>query len=319
MEIYKREKYLKKIRPFYDDFNMIKVIVGVRRCGKSCIMQTVKAELEESGIPKNNIIYMDLDCKDFLKVDTPDKLECEIDKRAKGLTGRKYLLVDEIQNVKNFEALINAYRNGGEWSIFITGSNAYLLSGELATKLTGRYLQFEIFTLDFKEYAEMKQMFGFPADKNIDAEFSEFIQLGGFPGAVGYANLEQKRQYVKSIVEEIFYKDIKYKMKIKHVSVFNTLQDYLINNFGSTTSITNLLNIFNNQFKIAIKRETINKYIQILVDAKVLYRCSRFDIKSKRSLQREEKYYLADLGFYFALNTDNRINYGPELENVTYL
>ena len=375
MEIYRREKYLTKIRPFYNDVSMIKVIVGVRRCGKSCIMQTIATELIEQGVSEKNVVYLDLDSKNFRNLKTSDELEKVIDEKAilaeemtqaqkvaqtqsamqaENTTRKKdikYLFIDEIQNIKDFEPLINAYRNEGDWSIFITGSNAYLLSGELATKLTGRYLEFEIFTLDFKEYLDMKQMFGACTDNkastnissttganinfnietnnnlrfggnlntNIDNEFATYIQLGGFPGAIFYETFDQKRRYIKSIVEEIFAKDIKFRMKIKHVSVFNTVRDYLINNFGAAACITNLLNFFNNQMKIPIKRETLNRYIQILVDAKILYRCQRFDMKSRKSLQREEKYYLSDLGFYFALNTDNRINFGPELENITYL
>lgn len=319
MELYKREKYLSKIRPFFNDTNMIKVIVGVRRCGKSCIMQTIAAELCECGVNESNIIYLDLDSKKLRKLQTADELEKLIDKKANNVKGTKYLFIDEVQNIANFEPLINAYRNEGDWSVFITGSNAYLLSGELATKLTGRYLEFEIFTLDFKEYLEMKQMLHKKTDANTDKEFAEYIQLGGLPGAVLYETFDEKRLYIKSVIEEIFAKDIKLRMKIKHVSVFNTVRDYLINNFGATTSITNLLNFFNHQLKVPIKRETLNRYIQILVDAKILYRCQRFDMKSRKSLQREEKYYLADLGFYFALNTDNRINFGPELENVVYL
>ena len=121
------------------------------------------------------------------------------------------------------------------------------------------------------------------------------------------------------MIQEIFEKDVKRSNKIKNVSVFNAVRDYLINNFGSPTSLKNLLAHFNDVEKVPIKRETLNRYIQILVDAKILYRCSRFDLKSRRSLSRNEKYYLADLGFYFATSTDARISYGPALENITYL
>ena len=119
-------------------------------------------------------------------------------------------------------------------------------------------------------------------------------------------------------MQEIFEKDVKRSNKIRNVSVFNAVHDYLINNFGATTSLKNLLEHFNRVEKVSIKRETLNRYIQILVDAKIIYRCQRFDMKSRKSLARDEKYYLADLGLYFAMNTDARINYGPALENVTY-
>lgn len=320
MALYRREKYLGKIRPFLHDEGMIKVIVGVRRCGKSCIMQTIAGELKDAGVPASNIIYLDLDERKNRKVKTADQLEVLVDAAAKAADASctRYLFIDEVQNVEEFEPLINGYRTEGGWSIFLTGSNAYLLSGELATKLTGRYLEFEAFTLDFDEYLGMKRMLGHPVNPNLDSEFAGYLRTGGFPGSLNYEADDQKRLYVEGIINEIFEKDIKQRVKVRHVSVFNAVRDYLINNYGATTSITNLLNYFNNVEHIPIKRETLNRYIQTLVDAKILYRCQRFDMKSRKSLQREEKYYLADLGFYFARNTDNRINYGPALENVVY-
>ena len=323
MSMYRRERYLKRMRAFYHDEGIIKVITGVRRCGKSSLMQTVREELLEQGVDSEHIVYLDLDARRHRSIRTPDELEALIDAqvskggRTKG--GRTYLFIDEIQNVKGFEELINGYRTDGGFSIFITGSNSYLLSGELATKLTGRYLEFELFTLDFSEYLGMKRHLGKPVDASLDAEFTNYILEGGFPKAVEYDELADKRAYAQGVIQEIFEKDIRANKKIRHVSVFNTVRDYLINNFGATTSISNLLGYFNKMQGIPIKRETLNRYIEILTSAKILYRCPRFDMKSKRSLQGEEKYYLADLGFYFALNTDNRISYGPVLENIVYL
>ena len=320
MQVYRREKYLSRIRSFYHDEGMIKVITGVRRCGKSCIMLSIADELRELGVPDENIVFLDLDLRANRKIKTPDALEELIDRTAPpGTQGTKYLFIDEIQNVRGFEELINGYRTDGGWSIFITGSNSYLLSGELATKLTGRYLEFEVFTLDFAEYLGMKRYLGKEVSSNLAQEFTEYIRLGGFPKAVEYDDERDKRAYVQGVVQEIFEKDVKRSNKIRNVSVFNAVRDYLINNFGATTSLKNLLEHFSNKVeKVPIKRETLNRYIQILVDAKIIYRCQRFDMKSRKSLMRDEKYYLADLGFYFALNTDARINYGPALENVTY-
>ena len=320
LRIYRREKYLRHIRGFYHDEGMIKVVTGVRRCGKSCLMQSIAAELEESGVPSGNIVYIDLDSRLSRKTKTADDLEKLIDSMASDATeGTKYLFIDEIQNVDEFELLINGYRTDGGWSIFITGSNSYLLSGQLATKLTGRYIEFDIFPLDFAEYVDMKRFLGKPVDDVPMREFTEYLTLGGFPKALEYGDEDDKRTYIKSVIQEIFEKDIKHSNKIKNVSVFNAVQSYLISNFGAPTNLKNLLAYFNDIEKIPIKRETLNRYIQILVDAKILYRCSRFDLKSRRSLSREEKYYLADPGFYFATNTDARINYGPALENVLYL
>lgn len=320
MQVYRREKYLKAIRGFYHDEGMIKVIMGVRRCGKSCLMRSIADELVESGVPESAIVFIDLDARGNRSVKTPDKLEALIDSSTSARAGgTKYLFVDEIQNVEGFEDLINGYRTDGGWSIFITGSNSYLLSGELATKLTGRYLEFDVFTLDFAEYLGMKRFLGKPVNQKLSLEFSEYLALGGFPKAVEYDAEDERRIYIRNVIQEIFEKDVKRSNKIKNVSVFNAVRDYLINNFGSPTSLKNLLAHFNDVEKVPIKRETLNRYIQILVDAKILYRCSRFDLKSRRSLSRNEKYYLADLGFYFATSTDARISYGPALENITYL
>lgn len=320
MQVYRREKYLKAIRGFYHDEGMIKVIMGVRRCGKSCLMRSIADELVESGVPESAIVFIDLDARGNRSVKTPDRLEALIDSSTPARAGgTKYLFVDEIQNVEGFEDLINGYRTDGGWSIFITGSNSYLLSGELATKLTGRYLEFDVFTLDFAEYLDMKRFLGKPINQKLSLEFSEYLALGGFPKAVEYDTEDERRIYIRNVIQEIFEKDVKRSNKIKNVSVFNAVRDYLINNFGSPTSLKNLLAHFNDVEKVPIKRETLNRYIQILVDAKILYRCSRFDLKSRRSLSRDEKYYLADLGFYFATNIDARISYGPALENITYL
>ncbi len=320
MHIYQREKYLKRIRGFYHDDGMIKVITGVRRCGKSCLMQSIADELVESGVSANNVVYVDLDSRSNRKIKTPDELEELIDAMTpEDATGTKYLFIDEIQNVDDFELLINGYRTDGGWSIFITGSNSYLLSGQLATKLTGRYIEFEVFPLDFAEYVGMKRFLGKPVDGVLAREFNEYLALGGFPKALEYDGEDEKRVYIKSVIQEIFEKDVKRSNKIKNVSVFNAVQAYLINNFGAPTSLKNLLAHFNDVEKIPIKRETLNRYIQILVDAKILYRCSRFDLKSRRSLSRDEKYYLADPGFHFAMSADARISYGPALENVLYI
>ena len=314
-----REVSQPRIRSFYHDEGMIKVITGVRRCGKSCIMLSIADELRDSGIPDENIAFIDLDLRINRKVKTPDALEELIDRTVSpDAQGTKYLFIDEIQNVRGFEELVNGYRTDGGWSIFITGSNSYLLSGELATKLTGRYLEFEVFTLDFAEYLGMKRYLGKEVSSNLSQEFAEYIRIGGFPKSVEYDGEQDKRSYVQGVVQEIFEKDVKRSNKIRNVSVFNAVHDYLINNFGATTSLKNLLEHFNRVEKVSIKRETLNRYIQILVDAKIIYRCQRFDMKSRKSLARDEKYYLADLGLYFAMNTDARINYGPALENVTY-
>ena len=317
MNVYKRENYLHLIRGFYHDCDLIKVITGVRRCGKSCLMNSIAQELRESGVEESRIVYLDLDLRKYRKIKTADQLENLIDELTSG-TEKTYLFIDEIQNVADFEDVLNAFRGEGRHSIFITGSNSYLLSGELVTKLTGRYIEFEMFPLTFDEYLGMKGFLGKTISPNLVKEFDLFLRQGGFPKAVQYDDPENRRSYVKSVIDEIFQKDIKRRIKIRNVAAFQSVQTYLINNFGATTSLSNLVDDLG-KAGIHIKRETLNRYITILKDAKILCECNRFDLKSRRSIGGEQKFYLSDLGFYFTTNTDNRINYGPALENTVYV
>lgn len=312
---YKRENYLKRIRGFYNDTSIIKVISGVRRSGKSCLMATIAQELIETGVDEENIIFIDLDKRGYKSIKTQEQLETVIDEKATA-NGLKYLFIDEVQNVNGFEEVLNAYRLEDEFSIFITGSNAYLLSGELVTKLTGRYIEFEMLTLTFEEYIDMKKCMGKEVG-NLTTELDHYIHEGGFPQALYYDNEEDKRKYIDSVIKEIFDKDIKKRVKIRNVSGFQKVQQYIINNFGATSSITNLLEELH-KAGISIKRNTLIRYIEILKDSKIIYECKRFDLKSKKSIGGEQKYYLSDLGFWFATNTDNRINYGPILENIVF-
>lgn len=315
--LFKREKYLKKIRPFYHADDIIKVITGVRRCGKSSLMEMIADEIRQSGIDDDNIIYLDLDKRENRKIKTPDQLEALIESKISN-NGMHYLFIDEVQNVTGFEEVINAFRTDGGFSIFITGSNSYLLSSELVTKLTGRYLEFELFTLSFEEYEQIKKFYGKPIHSNLSVELNQYILEGGFPRTVQIDDLAAKRTYVTGVVNEIFEKDIRRRVKIKDKAAFETVRNYVINNFGATTSIKSLTEALEKS-GIRITRATVTRYITALVDAKILYECSRFDMKSKKALVGEKKYYLADLSFYFAGNTDNRINFGPVLENIVYI
>lgn len=315
MKIYKREEYLKKIRPFYKS-DVIKVITGIRRCGKSYLLKSIIEELQDNGVNKNNIIYIELDKKGYKNVKTPEQLEKIIDDKLKGISGFKYLFIDEIENVKNYEPLIEAYRLEGNISIFMTGSNSYLLSGELSTKLTGRYVEFEVFTLTFYEYLQMKAYL----KKNINAdkyiEFDEYIRIGGFPGALEFEDYSSKLQYVMNVIKQIYEKDIHANNKIRDKELFDLVQKYVINNYGAIISVSNIQEYLLNECNKKVDSRTIKNYIDLLKKAKIIYPCDLFDIKSKRALKGDKKYYLADTSIYFAFNTDNRINYGPALENI---
>lgn len=316
-ELYFREKYLKKLRGFYHQCEIIKVISGVRRSGKSCLMKMIIQEILDSGVAEDNILYFNLDKRPYIGVTKPEQLDKLIEENAKA-TGKKYLFIDEVQNVNGFETVLNAWREESDFSIFITGSNSYLLSGELATKLTGRYIEVNVFPLSFDEYIHMKEFFGKPVMQSKKEELDQYIMEGGFPFAIQLDTISDKRTYVQNLIEEIYKKDIQKRVKINNRSVFDTVLRYIVNNFGSTTSMTNILKDLEKN-GIHIKRETLNRYINALISAKIITPCDRFDMKSRRSLSGEKKYYLSDLSFYYALNTDNRINYGPALENVFYI
>ena len=315
-DLYKREKYLEKIRGFYHECEIIKVLSGVRRCGKSSIMNLIAAELIDSGVSKENILYFNLDKKPFDKISTADELDSLIEEN-RSVPGKKYLFIDEIQNVDGFEPVINAWREEGDFSIFITGSNSYLLSGDLVTKLTGRYIEFNILPLTFEEYLAVKQFLGEKVSADNMTELRNYIYEGGFPYVLRLGSMNDKRRYVQGLIDEIYEKDIRRRIKIRNRAAFDLVLRYIVNNFGATTSIQNIADDISKSGS-PIKRSTVDRYINALVSAKIIMPCERFDMKSRRSLSGEKKYYLSDLSFYYALNTDNRINFGPVLENMVY-
>lgn len=239
-------------------------------------MQAIAEELRATRVREGHIIYLDLDRYGFRSVKTPDQLEALIEPALK-TRGMKCHFIDEVQNVEGFEEVVNEFRAEGGFSIFITGSNSYLLSGELATKLTGRYVEFEVQTLSFREYREMKRFLGQSVDPNPVAELDRYILEGGFPKALDYPRMADQRAYVGSVIREVFEKDIRRRVKVRNVSVFDRVRDYVINSFGATTLLTDILSDLERQ-GVRIKRDAFNRYLQILEDAKVI---------SKRALRHE--------------------------------
>ena len=318
MKLYKREKYLKKIRGFYDATDIIKVVTGVRRCGKSSLILTIADELMERGVSKESIVYIDLDKRGYRNIKSADQLDTLIEDKTKHIKGVKYLFIDEVQNVDGFEEVLNGFRSEEDYSIFITGSNSYLLSGELMTKLTGRYLEFEIYTLSFEEYEAMKLFYKKPINNNPLEELRSYILEGGFPRSIQLDNLADKRTYAQGVIKEIFEKDIRKRVKVKDRDSFEIVKNFIINNYASPMSINNIVDSLRKNGN-KITKPTVIKYVQALLDAKIIYDCSRYDMKSKKSIKGEKKYYLADLSFYYALNTNNQMNYGPCLENIVYI
>ena len=313
--IYVREKYLRKIRPFVDS-DIVKVITGIRRCGKSCIIKSIINELYNRGIDESQIIYLPLDRRGFKHIKTPQDLEDKIE----SMLGDKdfyYIFIDEVQNVSGFESIVQSYAEEG-YSLFLTGSNSYLLSDEISTKLTGRYLTFEVFTLDFNEYIEMKKFFRKEVLSDMNLEFNEFIRNGGFPKSLEFQDLNARQYYTRGILDEIFEKDIKIRSQIRNIALYERVQSFLLNNYSAPFSLSNLMAVLKKE-GISFKSTTIRKYIEDLKLAKIVYECNRFDLKSKKSIKRDQKYYLADLAIYFSRNTDNRFSFGPSLENLVYL
>ena len=313
--VYPREKYLSKIRPFYHS-DIIKVITGIRRCGKSFILKAIMNELLSEGISKTQIIYIPLDRRGYKHIKTAEELE-EIIESMLGDEENYYLFIDEVQNVFGFESVIHAYAEEG-YSIFLTGSNSYLLSDEISTKLTGRYLNFETFTLDFSEYLAMKRFFFFFLNQDMYLEFEEYILNGGFPKTLEFDDIYTRQTYTRGIISEIFEKDVKTRKRISNVPVYERVQAFLLNNYSSPFSLNNLLECLEKE-GYRTKATTVRGYIEDLKKAKIVYECNRFDLKSKKAVKRDQKYYLSDLAIYYAMNIDNRLSFGPSLENIVYL
>ncbi len=284
--IYKREEYLSKIRGFYDDSELIKVVTGIRRCGKSFFLKSVILELKEKGILDKDIIYIELDKKEYKDIETAHELEMLLDSLIID-DDFKYIFIDEIQNVKNFEKVINAYREEGKYLLFMTGSNSYLLSGELVTKLTGRYIEIEMMPLNFYEYVDMKKFLNKEINANVYLEFEEFIRNGGFPKSLFYDTNEEKIIYTTNVIDQIFERDIKSNNRIKDKYLFETIEKFVVNNFGAIISIKSIQDyLINHNNKT--DRRTIKKYIDILEQAKIIYSCDLFDLKSKNVLKGEK-------------------------------
>ena len=291
---------------------------GVRRCGKSSLMLTIADELVDRGVSEDNIIYIDLDKRGYRNIKSADQLDALSEEKIMNIKGTKYLFIDEVQNVDGFEEVLNGFRSEDDYSIFVTGSNSYLLSGELVTKLTGRYIEFEIYTLSFEEYESMKLFYKKSISSNPLEELSSYIIDGGFPRSIQFDSVADRRTYAQNVIKEIFEKDIRRRIKVKDRDAFEIVKNFIINNYASPISINNIVDSLRKNGN-KITKPTVIKYVHALLDAKIIYDCSRYDMKSKKSIKGEKKYYLADLSFYYVLNTDNQMNYGPCLENIVYI
>lgn len=310
----KRKFYLEKIVKLIDTED-IKVITGVRRCGKTVLLKQIIDELEDRGIASENIIYMSFESSKYKNIRNDDDLDEFIFSKTNNLNGKIYLLFDEIQKVKNWEVSLNSYRVDLECDIYITGSNSQLLSGELATLISGRYISINMLPFSFKEliqyYDEMHE--------NIDEIklFEQYLSYGGFPGLLNYEN-EEKEKYLYDLYSTIVLNDILYKNKVKDLDLLERLMEFMISNIGKLFSANSISKYIKNENRKTTPHTIIN-YMDYARNAFIFYQIKRENIKQKRKLLISDKYYLVDSGFYFIFNGSTQRNWGQLLENIVFL
>ncbi|MDO5797644.1 MAG: ATP-binding protein [Eubacteriales bacterium] len=308
-----RPEYIEKIKVFKDK-PLVKILTGVRRCGKSTILQMLKEELIRDGVLEENIIE-----KRYTDMDIPENISAKqmYDELTEAI-GKKehcYLLLDEIQEVPDWERVINTLLEGGKADIYITGSNSKLMSSEISTYLTGRYIQIPVFTLSFKEYVEFKK-----ESKLSDRELlEEYIRFGGFPIiALGDYEAQQAYQIVNGIYYTVVSRDIVNRHRINKQDLFDRVVKYIIENMGKTFSANSISNFLKSEHR-KVSVESIYNYLRWLEQAFVIYPCARYDLQGKNILKTQEKYYLADISLKYSLLGYNRKMLDGAMENIVFL
>ena len=305
----KREKYLCKIREFYDS-DLIKVIIGIRRCGKSVLLKQI---MEELKIDDDHIIYINFEdveyafIKDYLDLNRYVKEKITDDKKY-------YLFFDEIQLVTEWEKAINSFKATLNVSIFVTGSNSKLLSSELATLLSGRYVLFKISPFSFNEVIELK---GIKDRRDIEDAFNDYLLWGGLPQRFEFKTEDGMKTYLSDVFDAIVLKDIVKRHNIKNITLFERVMEYLVTNPSQVFSPTNMLREFSKE-EIPISTRTIYECLDYAESSLLMSKVSSFDIRGKRILSRKDKYYLSDLGLGQILNVNKKNQFGAYLENVVY-
>ena len=308
----KRETYLEQIRPYYDS-DIIKVITGVRRSGKSILLDTIKDELSDRGIAGDHIIYLNLEDLDYDYIENASDLNREIKSRI-SQDGKYYIFLDEIQHVMGFEKALASFRATLDVSLFVTGSNSMLLSGELATLLTGRTVEFEILPFSFYEMKQYYERNGMEWDEQL---FFDYLKWGGFPLRFDYKDETSVHRYLTNLYKSIINRDIIGKSKSTDKKNFMDISLYILANAGKELSVDNIIKAFQKDDR-SISRRTIYNYLEKMKKAYLIHGVGRYNIVGKSALSNREKQYAIDMGFR-TINT-NTINFEDTffLENIVY-
>jgi len=299
----------------YIDNELVKIIIGIRRSGKSFLLKLLKKQLKEKGISTKNIIELNFESMKYFDYRNYKALYKYIMEKSESLNEKIYLIFDEIQEVSKWENAIRSFLVDLDCDIYLTGSNAHLLSGELSTYLAGRFIELKIYPLSFKEYLNFHDI---EQNKNENA-FYDYLKYGGFPGLYNLPNDENVyNQYLDGIYNSVLLKDVIQRNNIRNPELLKLILWYIMDNIGQIFSGKNISNYLKDQGrKVGI--ETIYKYIEALIDAMVIYPAKRYDIKGKKILKRLEKYYLADLGLRFNVLGYRKNDISQLLENIVYL
>lgn len=309
----KREMYLKKIRDSYDS-ELIKIIVGVRRSGKSVLMMQIIEELKEKGIQDDHIVYINFEDYDYTDYTKPKEFNKYIKNKIKDKE-KYYLFFDEIQNVEDFEKVINSFRATMNVSIFITGSNSKVLSGELSTHLAGRYISIKMMPFTFSEYLELQK--SQQKIKNKEEAFLEYVEWGGMPQIYNSTSIQERKMYLRDLYNTVILKDIVERNSIKDVNLLNRVIQFMMENIGgviSANSITKFLKSDN----VTTSVDTILNYIKYINNSMIVDKASRYNIRGKAVMTLLEKYYLVDLGLLQLKNSPIEKKIGGRLENIVY-
>ena len=311
----KRELYLNQIERLIDK-EPIKIITGVRRSGKTYLLKSIQKELKNRGIKEENIFMISFESMKYNKIENFKQLDECIINLTENITGKVYLLFDEIQNVENWEKSINAYRVDFDCDIYITGSNSEMLSGEMATLISGRYYQIKIYPFSFAEFIQYKKEIENKDTSDLDVLFKEYVEYGGMPPIQQVAT-QDKYSYLSDIYNTILLKDIIARHNIRNTDMLNRILDYVIMNIGKNFSAGNIAKYMKHERR-NISKDTILDYLLYSKNACFILPARREDIKGKKVLQHNEKYFLVDHGFYQAKYGEIE-NIGSILENIVYI